>query len=144
MKQDETGADGFVPMRSLGTDYFHYDEARHAVIGERTGEMHRLGDQVEVKLLEAIPLAGALRFELLSDGSVLPKKDRPKGGPRGGNRGKATGRPDKGSSHTFGVMVDTASATSSARFRPGSSSEKTTALSLSVTYGLTLSNTSGL
>jgi ribonuclease R len=39
--------------------------------------MHRLGDQVEVKLIEAAPLAGALRFELLSEGRVLPRKSRP-------------------------------------------------------------------
>jgi ribonuclease R len=77
VKLDETGADGFVPMRALGADYFVFDEARHAVIGSRTGEMHRLGDRVEVKLVEAAPLAGALRFELLSDGRVLPRKDRP-------------------------------------------------------------------
>jgi ribonuclease R len=77
VKLNETGADGFVPMRSLGVDYFHFDEARRAVIGARTGEMHRLGDEVEVKLVEAIPLAGALRFELLSDGRIVPHKDRP-------------------------------------------------------------------
>jgi ribonuclease R len=45
VKLDETGADGFVPMRTLGADYFRYDEARHALIGSRTGEMHRLGDR---------------------------------------------------------------------------------------------------
>jgi ribonuclease R len=38
--------------------------------------MHRLGDRVEVKLIEAAPLAGALRFELLSEGRVLPRKER--------------------------------------------------------------------
>ncbi len=86
VKLNDTGADGFVPMRSLGTDFFHYDEARHAIIGERSGEMHRLGDSVEVKLLEAIPLAGALRFELLSDGQFLPKKERPKSEPKRGRR----------------------------------------------------------
>ena len=64
-------------MSTLGDDYFIYDEARHALIGGRTGEMHRLGDQVEVKLVEVAPLAGALRFELLSEGKVVAKKDRP-------------------------------------------------------------------
>jgi ribonuclease R len=77
VKLDETGADGFVPMSTLGSDFFVYDEARHAVIGRRTGEVHRLGDRVEVKLVEAAPLAGALRFELLSEGRVVAKKDRP-------------------------------------------------------------------
>ncbi len=86
VKLNETGADGFVPMRSLGVDYFHFDEARRAVIGARTGEMHRLGDEVEVKLVEAIPLAGALRFELLSDGRIVPHKDRPVRDKHGGRQ----------------------------------------------------------
>ncbi len=77
VKLDQTGADGFIPMRTLGTDFYQYDEARRAVIGTRSGEMHRLGDTVEVKLVEAIPLAGALRFEILSEGRVVPRKDRP-------------------------------------------------------------------
>jgi ribonuclease R len=77
VKLDETGADGFVPISTLGNDYFRYEEGKHAVIGTRSGEMHRLGDRVEVRLLEAAPLAGALRFELLSEGRIVPRKDRP-------------------------------------------------------------------
>ncbi len=68
VKLAETGADGFVPASTLGNDYFHYDERRHALVGKRTGETYRLGDLVEVKLVEAEPLAGALRFEILSEG----------------------------------------------------------------------------
>lgn len=83
VKLDETGADGFVPMSTIGADYYRYDEARHAVIGVRTGEMHRLGDRVEVRLLEAAPLAGALRFELLSEGRILPRSQRPTDARRG-------------------------------------------------------------
>jgi ribonuclease R len=78
VKLDDTGADGFVPMRSLGSDYFVFDDARHAVIGRATGEMHRLGDPVEVRLVESAPLAGALRFELLSEGRILPRSERTK------------------------------------------------------------------
>ncbi len=76
VKLDETGADGFVPIGSLGSEFYQFDEARHALIGARTGEMHRLGDQVEVKLVEVAPIAGALRFELMSEGRRLPKGDR--------------------------------------------------------------------
>jgi ribonuclease R len=65
----ETGADGFVPVATIGEDYWVYDSAGHAMVGSRTGEVHRLGDAVEVRLVEAQPLAGALRFELLSEGS---------------------------------------------------------------------------
>jgi ribonuclease R len=94
VKLDETGADGLIPMRTLGAEFFVYDEAKHAVIGSRSGTMYRLGDTVEVKLVEAAPLAGALRFEMLSEGRVLPKRERPKmPSPgrrfgRGGNGGK--------------------------------------------------------
>ncbi len=41
--------------------------AAHALIGARTGTGYRLGDTVEVRLLEAIPSAGALRFEMLTE-----------------------------------------------------------------------------
>jgi ribonuclease R len=68
----EYGADGFVPISTLGTDYFIYDEAHQALTGEKTGLGYRLGDSVRVKLAEAIPLAGALRFEMLSDGRPMP------------------------------------------------------------------------
>jgi ribonuclease R len=78
-------------MRTLGSEYFNYDEARRTVIGSRSGTMYRMGDPVEVKLVEAAPLAGALRFEMLSDGRVLPRKDR--GKPPGKAAGKA-GRKD--------------------------------------------------
>jgi ribonuclease R len=68
VKLDETGADGFIPARTIGDDYFQYHEDRHAMIGRSTGETYRLGDTVTVKLVEAIPVAGALRFELMSAG----------------------------------------------------------------------------
>ncbi|MCJ2038404.1 ribonuclease R [Methylobacterium sp. J-059] len=68
IKLADTGADGFVPISTLGADYFRHEEGRHALVGERTGETFRLGDKVEVKLVEAAPVAGALRFELLSEG----------------------------------------------------------------------------
>ncbi|MDE1990980.1 MAG: ribonuclease R [Rhizobiaceae bacterium] len=66
------GADGFIPISTLGSDYFIYDEAHQALTGERTGLGYRLGDSVTVRLAEAIPLAGALRFEMLSEGRDMP------------------------------------------------------------------------
>jgi ribonuclease R len=74
VKLDETGADGLIPIRSLGTEYFNYDESRHALVGSRSGAMHRLGDVVDVRLVEAQPIAGALRFELLSEGGIAPPR----------------------------------------------------------------------
>ena len=76
VKLTGTGADGFIPVRTLGAEYFNYDETRHAMIGSRSGAMHRLGDVVQVRLVEAAPVAGALRFELLSEGSIAPRGGR--------------------------------------------------------------------
>jgi ribonuclease R len=64
----DTGADGFVPVSSLQGDFYHHLEALHALVGKRSGETFSLGDTVEVRLVEAIPSAGALRFEMLSEG----------------------------------------------------------------------------
>jgi ribonuclease R len=66
----QTGADGFIPAATLGADYFRFDEASRSLVGTRTGETFRLGDKVEVKLVEAAPFAGALRFEMLSEGGA--------------------------------------------------------------------------
>lgn len=65
----ETGADGFVPASSIGDDYFRFVEEAQAMIGDRSGETFRIGDDVRVRLLEVAPIAGALRFELLSEGT---------------------------------------------------------------------------
>jgi ribonuclease R len=83
----DTGADGFVPVATLGRDYFRHVEAQHALVGERSGESFRLGDRVDVRLVEANPSAGALRFEMLSDGRYSPalaKAGKKRGGKPGG------------------------------------------------------------
>ena len=60
----DTGADGFIPAATLGREYFSYDEAAHALTA-RSGESYRLADMIEVRLVEAAPIAGALRFEVV-------------------------------------------------------------------------------
>jgi ribonuclease R len=76
VKLDETGADGFVPARTIGSEFFRYEEKHHALIGDKSGESYRLGDKIEVKLVEAIPIAGALRFEILSEGRYDIRRGR--------------------------------------------------------------------
>ncbi|MBG6146683.1 ribonuclease R [Labrenzia sp. EL_142] len=96
IRLQDTGADGFVPASTIGLDYYRYDEGSHALIGDKTGETYQLGDQVEVKLVEAAPFAGALTFELLSHGRIAGKKIRktaPKvrrGPPKGGRSKTST------------------------------------------------------
>jgi ribonuclease R len=60
---DETGADGLIPARLIGDEYFHYNEKGRAFTGRSA--TYRLGDPVTVELVEAAPVAGALRFRLL-------------------------------------------------------------------------------
>ena len=57
-----------MPARTIGDEYFHYEEKSHSMVGRHCGETYRLGDMVTVKLVEAAPVAGALRFEMLSEG----------------------------------------------------------------------------
>lgn len=84
----DTGADGFIPASTLGQDYYRFVEERQAMIGERSGETFGLGDRVTVRLLEATPVAGGLRFELLSEGR--------RGNPPSGRRDR------KGPSRSYG------------------------------------------
>jgi ribonuclease R len=63
----DTGAEGLLPMRSLGPDFLRHDEKRHALVGERSGRVYKLGDTLSVRLAEAAPLTGGLRFELADE-----------------------------------------------------------------------------
>jgi ribonuclease R len=94
VKLADTGADGLIPIRTLGTEYFNFDETRHALVGSRSGAMHRLGDVVDVRLVEAAPVAGALRFELLSEGQA-PSRGRRREPARGPSKAKAKSQPGR-------------------------------------------------
>jgi ribonuclease R len=60
----ESGAEGLLPARTLGFEYFRHDEKKHALIGDRSGTAYKMGDKLTVRLMEAAPLTGGLRFEL--------------------------------------------------------------------------------
>jgi ribonuclease R len=96
VRLSETGADGFIPASTIGSDYYRFVEERQALIGDRSGEMFRLGDSVMVRLVEVAPVAGAMRFELLSEGGrVNPssvKKGTRRPSTRPGPKGRAGGR----------------------------------------------------
>ncbi len=48
---DEYFVDGLVHISELGRDYFQFDQARHVLLGERTGKRYRLADRMKVKLV---------------------------------------------------------------------------------------------
>ncbi|NSX54051.1 ribonuclease R [Parasulfitobacter algicola] len=82
VKLDETGADGLIPIRSLGREYFHHDAETQTLMGSDSGMVIGLGQRVTVRLSEAVPVTGGLTLELLS----IEGDDMPKGPARG--RGK--------------------------------------------------------
>ena len=99
---DETGADGLIPARLIGDEYFHFDEKGRAFTGRSA--TYRLGDPVTVELVEAAPVAGALRFRLLhaahadraertrhkpkEQRKIVPGGKRSSGHTKSGHRGK--------------------------------------------------------
>ncbi|MBS9720493.1 ribonuclease R [Tianweitania sp. BSSL-BM11] len=72
----DLGADGFVPVATLGREYYIFDEAARALVGDRTGGGYQLSDIVDVRLAEVAPLAGALRFEMLSEPKAMRQGTR--------------------------------------------------------------------
>ncbi len=65
VKLDETGADGLLPMRALGQEYFHFDADSQTLMGSDTGLTISIGDPVVVKLAEAVPVTGGLVLDLV-------------------------------------------------------------------------------
>ncbi|WP_170506756.1 ribonuclease R [Ruegeria arenilitoris] len=82
VKMDETGADGLVPVRSLGREFFHFDREAGTLMGSDTGLIIAIGQRVTVRLTAATPVTGGLELELLSiDDQALPRGRGAKGRP---------------------------------------------------------------
>ena len=105
VKLDETGADGLVPIRELGGEYFTYDREANTLTGRESGRRITVGMRACVRLREAVPLTGGLLFELVElAGGVVPKaragrrstmaanKIRKRGGKADGKRRKSVAR----------------------------------------------------
>jgi ribonuclease R len=79
---DGIGGDGLMPVRDLNTEYFRFDEGARRLIGEQSGDEYALGARLELRLAEANPVSGALRFELPEGKYAAPTRERGKGPPR--------------------------------------------------------------
>lgn len=79
VKLDETQADGLVPIRSIGREFYHYDETSQTLTGSDSGQVIGLGQRVLVRLTEATPVTGGLTLELLSieGGAIKTASARP-------------------------------------------------------------------
>ena len=91
VKLDETGADGLVPVRSLGREFFHFDADANTLKGSDSGLIIAIGQQVTVRLTEATPVTGGIQLELLAiDDKPLPRGgSRSPAGRSGGKRKQA-------------------------------------------------------
>ena len=75
------GGDGLLLAKDLGKEYFRYDEAARQLVGEQTGETFRMGQRLTLRLAEANPVSGSLRFELPEGsygGARAPRNERPR------------------------------------------------------------------
>ena len=95
---DGLGGDGLVPVSTLGSERFFYDEAARSLDSEHGHVSFTTGQRLDLRLMDANPISGALRFEL---------PDAPEGGfrnrppRRDGVKGKGTGK-DKAGKHMVG------------------------------------------
>jgi ribonuclease R len=77
---ESIGGDGLVPVSTLGAERFNYDESSQTLTGEESGDEYRPGMRLKLRLAEANPVSGALRFELPEGGSYAPSRmERPSG-----------------------------------------------------------------
>lgn len=88
------GGDGLVPVSTLGYEHFGYDEKAQVLEGSDSGQRYAIGQLLDLRLAEANPLTGALKFELVEGGGRI----EPRGAPvamkkRGGHLVGRRGRP---------------------------------------------------
>ena len=89
---EELGGDGLVLASTLGQEYFRYDEKSQQLVGEQSGETYRQGQKLKLRIVEANPVSGGLRFELpegsYGGGGQAPgRRDKVRGGQRRGRPG---------------------------------------------------------
>lgn len=69
----ENTVEGLIHVSYLVDDYYHYDDRSHALIGEHTATMYRVGDEVKVRVVQVNMEERAIDFELVE---ARPKKRR--------------------------------------------------------------------
>ena len=69
------GGDGLMPVRDLGGEYFRFDEASRTLIGDHSGTVYASGQKLPLRLAEANPVSGALRFEMVEGRGARPERD---------------------------------------------------------------------
>jgi len=68
--------EGLVHVSDLGTDYFHFDAARHQMMGERSGKRFRLGDKVRIRVIRVDLETSRIDFTLAEEVPAVPVPTR--------------------------------------------------------------------
>ncbi|MEO9131952.1 MAG: RNB domain-containing ribonuclease [Sphingomonas sp.] len=69
------GGDGLMPVRDIGGEYFKFDEVARRLVGEDSGTVFSSGQRLQLRLAEANPVSGALRFEMVDGKAARPDRD---------------------------------------------------------------------
>ena len=87
---DDVFVEGLVHISDLGSDYFHYDDAKHQLLGERSGNRFRLADRVRVQLVRVDMESSKIDFRLAGEVGKTGEKGRTggEGGKKGGKGGQ--------------------------------------------------------
>jgi ribonuclease R len=90
---DDVFIEGLVHISDLGSDYFHYDDAKHQLVGERTGKRYRLSDRVRVQLVRVDMETNKIDFRLVEEGGAKRGGEKQGGEKQGGvaRKGKRNG-----------------------------------------------------
>jgi ribonuclease R len=64
VRLDESSAEGLLPVRAMGEEWFDYDEGRMTLSGESSGRVWRLGQRVDVTVVGCTPSRGHIDFAL--------------------------------------------------------------------------------
>jgi ribonuclease R len=74
---DQVFVEGLVHVSELGSDYYHYDDTRHQILGERTGKRFRLSDRVRVRLVRVDLETAKIDFKLVAAEGDEPPETKP-------------------------------------------------------------------
>lgn len=93
---DPFGGDGLVPVSTLGSERYNYDEDAQTLEGEESGTVYAVGQRLSLVLAEADPISGALKFEPLAEDKTAGSSPRlPKPGSRRRQAGGARSVPKR-------------------------------------------------
>lgn len=108
----ENTVEGLVHVSYLTDDYYHYDQKHYAMIGERSGNVFRIGDELDIRVVNVNVEEASVDFEIVGMKKRKSRKssDRPKvieggdrrerGGDKSNPRTRLTGDPKKDGNRT--------------------------------------------